>query len=105
MEPFNQSDIAVIFISQRAQADSKGYVAAAAAMEREARHSPGYLGLHYIRGSNGIGIAISYWQNEHAALAWKAEAARAALRAEDRPEWYDYYEVSVAEICRSCDWK
>lgn len=92
---------AVIFVSQRSDADAEGYAAAAAAMEALARAQPGYRGIDSVRDAAGLGITVSYWTDEAAAAAWRAHPAHAAIRARGRAVWYDRYSVAVATVARS----
>ena len=55
---------AVIFSSQRTDADADGYDATTAEMERLAATQPGYLGIESARGADGFGITVSYWRSE-----------------------------------------
>ena len=97
-------EIAVIFVSRRTAHDPEGYAAAAATMAALAAAQPGYRGLHSARGADGAGITVSYWADEAAALAWRAQAEHAAIRAAGRQGWYDGYEVAVARIERAYRW-
>ncbi len=97
--------VAVIFVSKRAASDPEGYEAAGAAMGEAAARFPGYVGIHSVRGDDGVVITVSYWRDNEAALAWKADAAHAAVRDEGRRSWCDWYELIVAEVVRSYDWK
>jgi heme-degrading monooxygenase HmoA len=97
--------VAVIFVSQRATTDPEGYAAAAQAMMDAAAKFPGYRGLHSARGADGVGITVSYWASEEAARAWKMESDHAATREKGRTTWYDWYEMVIAEVTRSYDWK
>ncbi|MDB5738496.1 MAG: antibiotic biosynthesis monooxygenase [Sphingomonas bacterium] len=96
--------IAVIFLSGRNDADDSGYAAAADAMARAAAVRDGYLGIDSVRGADGTGITISYWRDEAAALAWRADADHAAIRDSGRAHWYDWYRVIVTKVGRAYDW-
>ncbi|WP_230483486.1 antibiotic biosynthesis monooxygenase family protein [Sphingomonas sp. Leaf21] len=96
--------IAVIFLSQRRTDDAEGYAHAADAMDRLAAQQPGYRGVDSARGPDGFGITVSWWADEASALAWRANAAHAAIRERGRAEWYARYEVAVAEVGRSYAW-
>jgi heme-degrading monooxygenase HmoA len=74
-------------------------------METAAGRFPGYLGIWSTRGSDGIGITISYWDSEAAARAWKDDSTHTAVREQGRARWYDWYEMVVAEVTRGYDWK
>jgi heme-degrading monooxygenase HmoA len=97
--------IAVIFVSQRRDADEAGYAAAAQAMEELATKQPGFAGFVAARGADGVGIAVSYWKDEASAIGWRQQADHASVRAQGRSEWYDSYVVSVAEVSRSYSWE
>jgi heme-degrading monooxygenase HmoA len=96
--------VVVIFTSRRTAADDAGYARAAEAMEALAARQPGYLGVEGARGPDGVGITVSYWADEAAALAWRAEAQHAATRALGRERWYEWYRVEVATVSRSYRW-
>lgn len=96
---------AVIFVSQRRRSDDAGYAAAAAAMEVLAAKQPGYAGFVATRGDDGVGIAISYWQDEASAAAWRDQPDHAAIREQGRAIWYESYSLSVATVTRSYDWQ
>ncbi len=99
-----KGQIAVIFRSLRTDADAPGYARAAAAMDALAARQPGYLGVHSVRGSDGEGLTISYWQDEASARAWRDHPDHVAIRAAGRERWYTHYEVIVAQVTRSYDW-
>jgi heme-degrading monooxygenase HmoA len=96
--------IAVIFVARRTSVDDDGYAIAAAAMERLAQEQPGYVGIDSVRGSDRLGITVSYWSDELAAKAWRDNAEHAAIRDKGRDLWYSDYSLHVAEITRSYDW-
>lgn len=96
---------AVIFVSRRTEVDDAGYAAAAAAMDRLAAEQPGYRGIDSARGADGIGVTVSYWADEAAAVAWRQHADHAAIREMGRAHWYDWYSVSVATVTRDYRWE
>lgn len=97
--------IAVIFTSLRRDGDDAGYGAAASQMEALAATQPGYLGIESARGTDGFGITVSYWADESSALAWRANADHAAVRAMGRDRWYRDYRVIVTAVTRAYDWR
>lgn len=96
--------IAVIFTAQRTATDEAGYQAAATAMANLAAAQPGYCGITSTRNADGLGITVSYWENEAAALAWRDHPDHAAIRATGRARWYAHYTIEVAAVSRSYDW-
>jgi heme-degrading monooxygenase HmoA len=97
--------IAVIFLSGRSEADAEGYAKAAAAMGAAAALRDGYLGIDSTRDGDGIGITVSWWRDEAAALGWRDDPDHAQIRDQGRATWYDWYRVVVATVDRAYDWK
>lgn len=95
---------AVVFASQRNDADAAAYAEAAARMLQLAAQQPGYLGAESARGEDGFGITVSYWNSEADILAWKHQAEHAATREKGRADWYTRYAVRVARVERAYDW-
>ena len=93
--------VAVIFTSTRNEGDEgdDGYAAMSDAMERLAEQQPGYLGHESAR--NGVGITVSYWVDEQAALGWKQVAAHLGAQRRGRSQWYADYTVRVATVSRA----
>jgi heme-degrading monooxygenase HmoA len=88
---------AVIFTSTRTDSDG-GYAATAQAMADLAARQPGFLGVESAR--EGVGITVSYWADEQAALAWKAVAEHLVAQQRGRDTWYAEYRVRVATVVR-----
>jgi heme-degrading monooxygenase HmoA len=88
---------AVIFSSLRTEGDH-GYAAMADLMDELARKQPGFLGVESAR--EGVGITVSYWRDEAAIAAWKAEVQHAAAQRLGRERWYEAYRVRVARVER-----
>ena len=96
--------ISVIFIAQRTDADAVGYAQAATRMEELAAQQDGYIMMDSVRGSDGLGITVSYWTSEGAAKAWRDHPDHTAIRDAGRDRWYSHYSLHVAEVTRSYDW-
>ncbi len=96
--------IAVIFVSFRNAKDAIGYGEAAVAMDALAAAQPGYRGVDSAREADGMGITVSYWADDAAAIAWRDHAEHAAIRESGRAHWYDRYSVTVARVERGYDW-
>ena len=95
--------VAVIFTSQR-NAPDPAYDAMATAMVELAGRQPGYLGAESARGADGLGITVSYWTDEAAIAAWRAELRHQAARDAGRLRWYRHYELRVARVERAYGW-
>jgi heme-degrading monooxygenase HmoA len=96
--------IAVIFLSGLSRTDPEGYARAADAMEAAAAERDGYLGIDSARGADGVGITISWWRDEAAALAWRDDPEHTRIRDRGRAVWYDWYRVIVTTVDRAYDW-
>ncbi|SDO69952.1 Heme-degrading monooxygenase HmoA [Lutimaribacter pacificus] len=93
---------AVIFSSQRADGDS-GYAAMAEKMARMAAAAPGCIGMESARDEDGFGITVSYWTDEAAIRAWKADASHLTAQHLGKTRWYEQYRLRVARIERHYD--
>ena len=91
---------AVIFSSQRHKEDA-GYGVTADRMVELAAQQPGYLGIETVRGNEGFGITVSYWQSEADILNWKRNAEHSLARERGRDEWYEHFELRVAKVERA----
>ena len=91
---------AVIFTSSRRDGDH-GYGATADRMVELAQQQPGYLGVESVRGDDGLGITVSYWDSEAAIAAWRRHVEHSLARERGRNEWYEHYELRVARVERA----
>jgi heme-degrading monooxygenase HmoA len=92
---------AVIFTSLRTAGDEAGYGTTADRMVELAAQQPGYLGVESVRGVDGVGITVSYWESEAHIAAWRAHAEHALARERGRSAWYEHYELRVAKVERA----
>jgi len=91
---------AVIFSSLR-QGGDNDYGATADRMVELAAEQPGFLGVESLRGSDGFGITVSYWESEEAIKNWKRNAEHSEARKRGRLEWYEHFELRVAKVERA----
>ena len=96
-----ESEIAVIFTSQRRMGDDAAYDAMATEMATLAAAQPGFRGLESARRPDGFGITVSYWADEASVVAWKANAAHLVAQRRGQETFYDNYAVRVARVTRS----
>ena len=92
---------AVIFTSQRTEADGHGYGLMADRMVELAATQPGYLGVESTRGADGLGITVSYWKDEASIRAWKANAQHQVAQQTGQKTWYADYMLRVAKVERA----
>ena len=94
------STYAVVFTSRRSAVDD-GYEATADALFELAARAEGFLGVESARGADGLGITVSYWTDEAAIAAWKADADHLIAQERGRRAWYESYEVRVCRVERA----
>ena len=94
---------AVIFTNQHSGIDTEGYEQAAVRMSELAARQPGYRGIESVRGTDGVGITVSYWNSDSDARAWKQHAEHTAIRQIGRERWYRWYRLRVATVEREYD--
>ena len=90
---------AVIFTSHRTYGD-RGYGAMSARMVELAAKQPGYLGVESARGTDGMGLTVSYWRDEASILAWKRDTEHQQAQRAGQQTWYADYQVRVAKVER-----
>lgn len=91
---------AVIFVSRRTPGDH-GYSAMAEHMEELARGMQGFLGIDSARGTDGLGITVSYWADEAAIAAWRQHAEHQIAQERGRRDWYESYQLHIARVERA----
>jgi heme-degrading monooxygenase HmoA len=94
---------AVIFTSLRREAPDDGYAEVAARMEELARAQPGFLGVESARGSDGLGITVSYWATLDAVTAWSRHAEHVLAQKRGRDEWYRWYALRICRVERGTE--
>jgi heme-degrading monooxygenase HmoA len=92
---------AVIFSSQRADTDPAGYEATAARMVELAASMPGFLGIESVRGADGFGITVSYWDSEENIRRWQQHAEHLVAQQRGRDVWYKRFELRVCKVERA----
>ncbi len=92
------SYFAVIFTAQRTMSDENMYQITADRMVTLAQQQPGFLGIESVRGDDGIGITVSYWQDREAIRNWWANVEHSTAQQMGRKEFYDWYHLRITEI-------
>lgn len=60
----------------------------------------GFLGVDSARGSDGVGITVSYWESEEAILHWKNQMDHQDAREQGREKWYEWFDVKIGKVER-----
>ena len=90
----------VIFSSQRTPIE-QGYGQMADRMLVLAAEQTGYLGAESVRGDDGFGITVSYWQNMQDIKRWRADAEHRIAQETGKSRWYEHFEVRIARVERA----
>lgn len=91
---------AVIFTSARTDGE-RGYGAMAEKMVQLAAEQPGFLGVESVRGADGTGITVSYWNSEQAIANWKQHAEHQVAQRLGREVWYADFALRIAKVERA----
>ena len=76
---------------KRADIDDAAYGAEASFIEDLARRQPGFLSFKSYVADDGEAIAMSEWEDEDAALAWRRVAEHSAAQSRGRSDYYEDY--------------
>jgi heme-degrading monooxygenase HmoA len=76
---------------KRADIDQAAYAAEAAHIEEMARRQPGFISFKSYEAEDGDAIALSEWDDEDAALAWRRVAEHSAAQSRGRSDYYEDY--------------
>lgn len=78
---------------KRGDIDQAAYEAEAETMQALAAAQPGYLSFKSYAADDGEVIALSEWDDEASALAWRRVAEHRAAQARGRSDYYSEYTV------------
>ncbi|MGE5704596.1 MAG: antibiotic biosynthesis monooxygenase family protein [Clostridia bacterium] len=90
---------AVIFTSERTAVDN-GYGAMGDSMVELASQQPGFLGVESVRGQDGLGITVSYWESLEAIKSWKEHSAHLVAQQKGKQEWYERFQTRICKVER-----
>jgi heme-degrading monooxygenase HmoA len=78
--------------------DREGYEEMSERMVELAAAQPGFVGIESARGSDGMGLTVSYWESLEAIRAWKAQAEHQQAQARGRSDWYTWYRIRICRV-------
>lgn len=76
---------------KRADIDEAAYTKESELIEGLARRQPGFISFKAYVSDDGEVIALSEWEDENAALAWRRVAEHSAAQSRGRAEFYEDY--------------
>lgn len=82
---------------KRSDIDALAYDQDAVRMEELARAQPGFISFKSYSAEDGEVIALSEWEDEQAALAWRSQAEHAEVQARGRAEYYETYTLFACD--------
>ncbi|WP_193140701.1 antibiotic biosynthesis monooxygenase [Meridianimarinicoccus sp. MJW13] len=91
----------VVVFTSLLRTPDPAYEVMAQRMVELARNAPGFLGMDSARGTDGLGITVSYWTDEAAIAAWKADTRHLAAQRLGNTDWYATYSLHVARVERA----
>jgi heme-degrading monooxygenase HmoA len=89
---------AVVFTSVRTPDDDAGYAAVAERMAELASAQPGFLGVESVRGADGLGITVSYWDSLDAVRHWGEHVEHRLAQQVGRERWYERFRLRVCRV-------
>jgi heme-degrading monooxygenase HmoA len=92
----------VVFSSQRTAGDD-GYGETADRMAALTASMPGFLGMESVRGADGFGITVCYWDSEDAIAGWRRNLEHAEARRQGNARWYEHYALRVGRVERASE--
>ncbi|EGC34557.1 hypothetical protein DICPUDRAFT_88270 [Dictyostelium purpureum] len=87
-----------IFTSQKPIETNKEYSEMDIKMDELAKSQPGYLGVESTSNNKGFGITVSYWESLESIKNWKSNSEHMAAQQYGIKDWYNHYEIRVAEV-------
>lgn len=100
------SHVVCIFRSTRNPDSPSHYDEWSERMDRLVETMPGYIGhVSFREESTGRGVTISYFENMVSLEQWRNDPTHREAQALGRSDFYEEYEIEVAEIVRHQEWR
>lgn len=97
--------ILVVFqIKLRADADLAAYESTSERMVEILSGLPGFLGLAGFAAADGGECALAYFDSHDTVAAWKDHPEHRGARERGRNEFFESYDITVAEVARHYEW-
>ncbi|HWP50576.1 MAG TPA: antibiotic biosynthesis monooxygenase [Clostridia bacterium] len=90
---------AVIFTSIRTP-DDNGYGQIGDSLMKIVSEQKGFLGAESVRGPDGFGMTISYWDSLKSIEAWKHHPPHMKAQEAGKKLWYSEYAIRVCKVER-----
>jgi len=97
--------VVCIFRSTRTDHSSADYAEWSERLDQLVVTVPGYIGHVSFRDeTTGRGVTISYFESMASLSTWRRNAVHREAQALGRSNFYEEYEIEVAEIIRHYEW-
>jgi heme-degrading monooxygenase HmoA len=96
---------AVVFTSVRTAIDAVDYAEMADRMVELAAQQPGFLGLESVRGEDGVGITVSYWESLEAIRHWRENAEHREAQSLGKSRWYESFRLRICRVERDYEFE
>lgn len=93
------SDDAVIF-TEAQRRRWRGVRSDGKPMVELAREQLGFRGVESVRGADGVGITVSYWDGAEDIRAWKLHAEHLVAQETGRARWYESFTTRICRVER-----
>ena len=89
---------AAIFTNQRSEEGNDLYPMMSEKMVALAAEQPGFLGVESVRGDDGLGITVSYWESREAISAWGRHGEHVIAKRHGREEFYLWFHLRISKV-------
>lgn len=102
----DEKHVVCIFRSTRNDRSTAEYADWSDRLDQLVTTTPGYLGhVSFREESTGEGVTISYFESMASLAKWRENPLHREAQALGRSNFYDEYEIEVAEIIRHYEWR
>ncbi len=99
------SVVVLFHVHTRDGVDEAAYEADFVRMLGLAGDVPGFLGFDAFAGEDGSELALVRFEDEAAVSRWREHPEHVLTRERGRVEFFDRYDITVAEVTRQYDWR
>jgi heme-degrading monooxygenase HmoA len=90
----------VVLFRSKLVSPADGYDAMAQEMEDLAKTMPGFIDVKAYKAADGERLTVVWWENEETLKGWRENVRHRVAQRLGREQWYDYYNIEVAEVVR-----
>ena len=90
----------VVLFRSKLVPEPEGYADMAQEMEDLAKTMPGFVDVKAYKAEDGERLTVVWWEDEETLRAWRTHARHLVAQRNGREQWYEYYDLYIAEIVR-----